>query len=93
MPLHRRIPKRGFRNPFGTDYAIVNVESLNVFASGANVTPEGLLERRIVRQAALGVIVLGAGELKVALTVRAHRFSKSAEQKIVAAGGKVELLK
>ena len=93
MPLHRRIPKRGFRNPFGTDYAIVNVESLNVFAAGANVTPEGLLERRIVRQPALGVKVLGTGELKVALTVRAHRFSKSAEQKIVAAGGKIELLK
>ena len=93
MPLHRRIPKRGFRNPFGTDYAIVNVESLNVFAAGANVTPEGLLERRIVRQAALGVKVLGTGELKVALTVRAHRFSKSAEEKIVAAGGKIELLK
>ncbi|NDQ57932.1 MAG: 50S ribosomal protein L15 [Acidipila sp.] len=93
MPLHRRIPKRGFRNPFGTDYAIVNVASLNVFAAGANVTPEGLLERRIVRQAALGVKVLGTGELKVALTVRAHRFSKSAEQKIVAAGGKIELLK
>ena len=93
MPLHRRIPKRGFRNPFGTDYAIVNVESLNVFAAGANVTPEGLLERRIVRQAALGVKILGTGELKVALTVRAHRFSKSAEQKIVAAGGKIELLK
>ena len=93
MPLHRRIPKRGFRNPFGTEYAIVNVESLNVFAAGANVTPEGLLERRIVRQPALGVKVLGTGELKVALTVRAHRFSKSAEQKIVAAGGKIELLK
>ena len=93
MPLHRRIPKRGFRNPFGTDYAIVNVASLNVFAAGANVTPEGLLERRIVRQAALGVKVLGTGELRVALTVRAHRFSKSAEQKIVAAGGKIELLK
>ena len=93
MPLHRRIPKRGFRNTFGTDYAIVNVESLNVFAAGANVTPQGLLERRIVRQAALGVKVLGTGELKVALTVHAHRFSKSAEEKIVAAGGKVELLK
>lgn len=93
MPLHRRIPKRGFHNPFGTDYAIVNVESLNAFPSGTMVTPESLLDRRMVRQAGLGVKVLGAGDLKVALTVQAHAFSKSAEQKIVAAGGKVELLK
>jgi large subunit ribosomal protein L15 len=93
MPLHRRIPKRGFHNPFGTSYAIVNVESLNAFPPGAMVTPEGLLDRRLVRQAGLGVKVLGTGDLKVALTVQAHAFSKSAEQKIVAAGGKVELLK
>jgi len=93
MPLHRRIPKRGFRNPFGTDYAIVNVESLNAFAAGAMVTPEGLRDRRMVRQAGLGVKVLGTGDLKVALTVQAHAFSKSAQEKIVAAGGKVELLK
>ena len=93
MPLHRRIPKRGFHNPFGTSYAIVNVESLNVFAAGAMVTPEGLLDRGIVRQTGWDVKVLGTGELKVALTVQAHAFSKSAEQKIVAAGGKVEILK
>jgi large subunit ribosomal protein L15 len=93
MPLHRRIPKRGFHNPFGTDFAIVNVESLNAFTAGAMVTPEGLLDRGFVRQAGLGVKVLGTGELKVALTVQAHAFSKSAEQKIVAAGGKVEILK
>ena len=93
MPLHRRIPKRGFRNPFGTSYAILNVESLNVFTAGAIVTPEGLLDRGIVRQAGWDVKVLGTGDLKVALTVQAHAFSKSAEQKIVAAGGKVEILK
>ena len=93
MPLHRRIPKRGFHNPFGTDYAIVNVETLNAFAAGARVTPEGLLDRGMVREAGLGVKVLGTGDLKVALTVQAHAFSKSAEVKIVAAGGKVEVLK
>lgn len=93
MPLHRRIPKRGFHNPFDTDYAIVNVDSLNVFTAGAMVTPEGLRDRKMVRQAVAGVKVLGTGELKVALTVQAHAFSKSAEQKIVAAGGKVEILK
>jgi large subunit ribosomal protein L15 len=93
MPLHRRIPKRGFRNPFGTDFNVVNVETLNAFATGDMVTPDGLLARGMVRQAKLGVKVLGTGDLKVALTVQAHAFSKSAAEKIVAAGGKVEILK
>jgi large subunit ribosomal protein L15 len=90
MPLHRRMPKRGFHNPFGRDYAVVNLESLNAFAAGDVITPESLRERGLVRHATRPVKILGDGELKSALTVRAHAFSKSAEQKIAGAGGKVE---
>src|SRR5580658_2169790 len=92
MPLHRRLPKRGFSSPFPTTFAVVNVESLNAFAAGDTVTPESLASRGIVRAMRDGVKVLGDGELKVALTVRAHAFSKSAEEKITRAGGKVEIL-
>jgi large subunit ribosomal protein L15 len=93
MPLHRRIPKRGFRNPFGSDYAIVNIDTLNRFAKGDVVTPESLLARGLVSQPRNRVKVLGDGALNVALTVQAHAFSKSAQEKIAAAGGKVEILK
>jgi large subunit ribosomal protein L15 len=92
MPLHRRIPKRGFSNPFPREYAIVNVETLNAFGAGETVTPEALAGRGLVRLRREGVKVLGEGELKVALTVRAHAFSKSAQEKIAGAGGKVEVL-
>lgn len=92
MPLHRRLPKRGFRNPFHRSYSIVNVEMLNAFAAGETVTPEALLARGLVRAHRDGVKVLGDGNLKVALTVRAHAFSRSAEEKIARAGGKVEVL-
>jgi len=92
MPLHRRIPKRGFHNPFGRDLAIVNVASLNAFGKGEVVTAELLLERGILSSRRGGVKVLGDGELKVALTVQAQAFSKSAEQKIAAAGGKAEIV-
>ena len=92
MPLHRRLPKRGFSQPFSKTFAIVNVESLNAFAAGETVTPESLLERGIVRVMHDGLKVLGDGELKAALTVRAHAFSKSAEEKITKAGGKAEVL-
>jgi large subunit ribosomal protein L15 len=92
MPLHRRIPKRGFHNPFGRELAIINVAALNAFAKGEVVTPELLLQRGIVGSRRDGVKVLGDGELKVALTVQAHAFSKSAEQKIAAAGGKAEVV-
>jgi large subunit ribosomal protein L15 len=92
MPLHRRMPKRGFHNPFGRDYAVVNLEALNAFAAGDVVTPESLRERGLVRHASRPVKILGDGELKSALTVRAQAFSKSAEQKIAGAGGKVERL-
>ncbi len=92
MPLHRRIPKRGFSNPFLHEYAVVNVETLNAFGAGETVTPEALAGRGLVRLRREGVKVLGEGELKVALTVRAHAFSKAAQEKIAGAGGKVEVL-
>jgi large subunit ribosomal protein L15 len=92
MPLHRRIPKRGFHNPFGRDFAIVNLQALEGFAAGEVVTPEALRERGLVRQASLPIKILGDGELQAALTVRAHAFSRPAEEKITRAGGKVERL-
>jgi large subunit ribosomal protein L15 len=92
MPLHRRIPKRGFHNPGGLEFAIVNVESLNTFSAGDTVGPLEMASRGLVRRLADGLKVLGDGELKIALTVRAHKFSKSAQEKIAAAGGKVEVL-
>ena len=92
MPLHRRIPKRGFTNIFRTEYAVLNVDRLNVFSAGEVVSPELLRERGIVRQATGLVEVLGQGDLKAALTVRAHAFSQSAEEKITKAGGRVERL-
>ena len=92
MPLHRRLPKRGFSSPFPKTFAVVNVDSLNAFSAGDTVTPESLATRGIVRALRDGVKILGDGELKIALTVRAHKFSKSAEEKIAKAGGKVEVL-
>lgn len=91
MPLHRRLPKRGFTNIFRTEYAIVNVGALNTFAAGARVTPETLRERGLVRRR-WPVKILGEGELKVKLAVAAEAFSASARQKIEQAGGTVEVL-
>lgn len=93
MPLHRRMPKRGFHNPFSKTFAVVNVESLNAFAAGEAVNLESLRAHGLVRAERDGVKILGDGELKVALTVQAHKFSKSAQEKIERAGGKVEVLK
>ncbi len=92
MPLHRRLPKRGFTSPFPKSFAVVNVESLNAFGAGGTVTPESLAGRGLIRATRDGVKILGDGELKVALTVRAHAFSKSAREKIASAGGKVEVI-
>lgn len=92
MPLRRRIPKRGFHNPFSKEYAVVNVELLNAFVAGETVTPEMMFARGLVRREHTPVKILGDGELKAALTVRAHKFSKSAGEKITRAGGKVEIL-
>jgi large subunit ribosomal protein L15 len=92
MPIQRRLPKRGFTNKFRTTYALVNIEDLNRFDAGTEVTPELLLETRIVRQPKDGIKILGNGELTVALTVKAHKFSQSAAKKIAAAGGKAEVI-
>jgi large subunit ribosomal protein L15 len=93
MPLHRRIPKRGFNNPFGRDFAVVNVESLNAFPAGETITPEVLIAAGLVRKLHGSIKILGDGELKVKLAVHAHKFSKSAQEKITRAGGTVEVLK
>jgi large subunit ribosomal protein L15 len=93
MPLIRRLPKRGFNNAaFATEYAVVNVEQLNRFDDGAEVNPAVLVEKRIVRRLLDGVKVLGTGELKKKLTVKAHRFSASAKEKIAKAGGQCEVI-
>jgi large subunit ribosomal protein L15 len=92
MPLQRRVPKRGFVNIFRKEYEIVNVERLNSFEGGTEVTPELLSQRGMVKLNRDGVKVLGDGALKVSLTVRAHVFSKSAREKIEAAGGKAEVV-
>jgi large subunit ribosomal protein L15 len=92
-PLYRRLPKRGFNNDrFATEYAIVNLKQLNGFAAGTEVTPELLLSRGILKNPKDGIKILGNGELNVQLTVKAHKFSQSAVQKIEAAGGKTEVI-
>ena len=90
--MQRRVPKRGFTNIFRKEYEVVNVDKLNLFENGAEVTPQLLCEKWIVRLKLGGVKILGDGELKVSLTVRADRFSKTAREKIEAAGGKVEVV-
>ena len=93
MPIYRRVPKRGFTNArFRTDYTIVNVEQLEVFESGAVVDLEAVLQKGLTNREAPLFKVLGDGELTKALTVRAQRFSKSAAEKIRAAGGSVIVL-
>jgi len=91
-PLYRRLPKRGFTNRFRKEYAIVNVEELNRFEAGTEVTPELLIERGIVKNPRDGIKILGDGEIKVGLTVKANKFSQSAVEKIQAAGGKTEVI-
>lgn len=93
MPLTRRLPKRGFSNsPFKKEIMFVNVEKLNRFDDGVEVTPELLTKEKVIRKAGDGVKVLGDGKLEKSLTVKAHAFSKSAIEKIEAAGGKVEVI-
>ncbi|WP_025694122.1 50S ribosomal protein L15, partial [Paenibacillus durus] len=89
-PLYRRLPKRGFVNPTRKEYAIVNLEELNSFAEGTEVTPQLLLETGVVKNAKSGIKILGNGEITVKLTVQANKFSQSAVEKIEAAGGKTE---
>src|SRR5256885_3680229 len=90
MPLHRRLPKRGFTNIFRVEYQVVNLDRLATLGE-KNITPELLVKSGMVGKNDL-VKILGDGELKTALTVQAHKFSKSAEEKIVKAGGKIEVI-
>jgi len=91
MPLHRRLPKRGFVNIFRTEYQVVNLSRLAELGV-SEVTPEVLYSLRVIRDKEGLVKILGVGELSAAITVRAHKFSGTAQQKIVAAGGKAEVI-
>ena len=92
MPLYRRLPKRGFKNMFAKEDAEVNVSSLNRFDDGAVVDPVALIEEGILKNVRDGVRILGNGELTKKLTVKANGFTKTAENKIKAAGGEVEVI-
>jgi len=92
MPLNRRLPKRGFTNIFRTVYRTVNVERLSGFEAGSTIDAEALQKAGLLKKGRHGVKVLGNGGLEVALTVRANRFTKSAVQKIEAAGGTAEVV-
>ena len=91
LPLYRKLPKRGFKNRFATEYAIVNVAALNVFEDGETVTLDKLMAAGIVRKSLDGLKVLGNGEITKKLTVEATVFSATAKEKIEAAGGKTEV--
>jgi len=91
MPLHRRVPKRGFHNPFRVEYEVVNLDTLAAkFDAGTLVTPELLREHGLVPGGGRPVKILARGDVGKALTVRAHKFSGKAAEKILAAGGKTE---
>ena len=92
MPIYRRLPKRGFNNIFAKEYVAVNVEKLNLLENGTEVTAQVLKEAGLISKVCDGIVILGRGELDKKLTVKAKRFSKSAEEKITAAGGKVEVI-
>lgn len=92
MPLYRRIPKRGFTNIFKKEYAIINISDLDNFENGTEVTPELLKEIGLVKDTKSGIKILGNGELTKQLTVKAHKFSKTAADRITASGGKVEVI-
>jgi len=93
MPLHRRIPKRGFHNEFRTEYAVVNLDTLaDRFDAGTVITPELLREQGLIRSKGQKIKVLARGDISKKLTVRAHKFSGKAAEKIAAAGGATEVL-
>ncbi|HEY5626431.1 MAG TPA: 50S ribosomal protein L15 [Nitrospira sp.] len=92
MPLIRRVPKYGFTNPFRKEYAIVNIKSLADLSAAGTITPQALVDAGLVKRVKLPIKILGNGELKKAIVVQAHKFSKSAEAKIQAAGGSIEVI-
>jgi large subunit ribosomal protein L15 len=92
MPLHRRLPKRGFTNIFKKQYAIVNLGDLEDFTNEETITPELLIERGYIKRLGDGLKILAEGELKAPLKIAAHHFSKSAREKIQKAGGTAEVI-
>lgn len=92
MPLTRRVPKRGFHNPFRIEYAAINVDRLEIFEDGMTVSPVELIQFGIIKNIRDGVKILGDGELTKKLTVQANKFTATAKEKIEAAGGKAEVL-
>jgi large subunit ribosomal protein L15 len=92
MPLHRRMPKRGFHNLFSVEYSVLNLEELNVFPAGETVTPELLRAHGFVRRTRDRIKILGDGELTTKLAIHAHAFSASAKEKITKAGGTFEVV-
>ena len=92
MPLYRRVPKRGFNNIFAKVYTEINVSDLNQFDNGTTITAEVLKEKGMIKKINDGIAVLGNGEVTKKLTVKAAKFTKSASEKIEAAGGKVEVV-
>ena len=92
MPLIRRMPKYGFRYPFRMEYAVVNLKSLATLGTVEQITPQVLVEAGLVKRKTKLVKILGVGELSRALTIQAHKFSKSATEKIQAAGGRAEVI-
>jgi large subunit ribosomal protein L15 len=92
MPLQRRIPKRGFKNIFRTEYAIVNLDTIDALKDDAVVTPELLVEKGVIKDVKDGIKVLGNGSIQRPVTIKAHAFSAAATAKIEAAGGKTEVI-
>jgi len=92
MPLYRRLPKRGFTNIFAKEYTCINVDRLNIFEDGTEVTPELLREIGMAKRVNDGIKILGNGNIEKKLTVKANKISKAAAEKIEAAGGKVEVI-
>ena len=91
-PLHRRMPKRGFHNPFGVTYSVLNLADFNVFPAGETVTPDLLRAHGFIRRKADKIKILGDGDLTVKLVIHAHAFSQSAKDKIAKAGGSFEVV-
>jgi large subunit ribosomal protein L15 len=92
MPLHRRVPKRGFTNIFREEYAIVNIGMLKRFKENEEINPQSLVEAGLIKKSQKQVKILGHGELTIPLTVKAHKISQSAQNKIEKAGGRVEII-
>lgn len=92
MPLVRRLPKFGFTNPSRVEYTVVNLKSFEQWAASTTITPQAMVDAGLVKRKKLPIKILGNGELKKPLVFQAHKFSKSAEAKIQAAGGRVEVI-